>query len=121
MDATKKTTSCEKRKGASLVSQEGMGKKKRKKDRRPRNPFVLDEAEESDGLDEEEELEAEDWRPRDSEGNLFIRFVGGKLEVLSDEYYELSKKERKRVRRDERDFLRHYGVSWSKIVSKSDR
>lgn len=108
MVATKKTTRCKKRKGAS---QEETEKKKRKKERRSGNPFVLDEAEESDGIEEEEELEAEDWRPRDSEGNLFIRFVRGKLEVLSDEYYELSKKERKRVRIEEREFVHHYGLS----------
>jgi len=78
-----------------------------KKARKPRNPFILDEDEESDGF--EKELEAEEWRLRDSEGNLYNSFVGGKLEVLSSEYYELSKSERKRVQRDEREFLRHYG------------
>jgi len=97
-----------KRKGRSLASKGG--RKKMKKARKPRNPYILDEAEESDGS--EEELEAEDWRLRDSEGNLYIRFVGGKLEVLSSEYYDLSKSQRKRVRRDEREFLRHYGSSY---------
>ena len=86
------------------------GRKKMKKACKLRNPYILDEAEESDGS--KEELEAEDWRLRDSEGNLYIRFVGGKLEVLSSEYYDLSKSQRKRVRRDEREFLRHYGSSY---------
>ena len=105
MNTTIKMSPDKKRKRRSLALKGG--RKKMKKARKPRNPYILNKAEESDGS--EEELEAEDWRLHDSEGNLYIRFVGGKLEVLSSEYYELSKSQRKRVRRDEREFLRHYG------------
>ena len=72
--------------------------------------FLDIEAEESEGEDEsciaaEDGFEAafEDSRPLDSKGEPFICFVGKHLvKILSNEYFDLSDREKREVKRLER-------------------